>query len=216
MDIIDHTYPSYIKAWSKLRDDRFNGAYYYSREIVRNIIPNVKTDRKWFTVNCTTEPADHSIVFIHDNKFPARTYSWIRKYNDVVLVCGVKETMEKVSHLGTPIYLPLSIDVKEVEQYRQPKTRDCAYAGRWSKIQKNATSYQYAHLCGLDRRTLLMEMAKYRKVYAVGRTAIEARALGCEIGAYDPRYNDPSVWKVLDNAEAAKILQAELDKIDKK
>ena len=215
MQVYDHTNPKYIKVWGRLGEDRFNGAYYYSREIVRNIIPKIKTDRKWFTVNCTTEPADHSIVFIHDNKFPAKTYSWIEQYNDVILVCGVPETMEKVAHLGTPIYLPLSIDVKEVEQYKQPKTRDCAYAGRWSKIQKNATSYQHAHLCGLDRRTLLMEMAKYRKVYAVGRTAIEARALGCEIGAYDPRYNNVSIWKILDNSDAAVLLQKALIDVER-
>lgn len=60
-----------------------------------------------------------------------------------------------------------------------------------------------------------MEMAKYRKVYAVGRTAIEARALGCEIGAYDPRYNNVSIWKILDNSDAAVLLQKALIDVER-
>lgn len=57
-------------------------------------------------------------------------------------------------------------------------------------------------------------MANYKEVYAVGRTAIEAKALGCRIRAYDPRFPDTKRWKVVDNLEAAKRLQKEIDKID--
>ena len=66
----------------------------------------------------------------------------------------------------------------------------------------------------MDRKNLLAKMASYRKVYAVGRTAIEARALGCEILPYDPRYPDPSIWQVIDNKEAARILAGHLKNID--
>ena len=59
-------------------------------------------------------------------------------------------------------------------------------------------------------------MAKYERVYAVGRTAIEAVALGCEILVYDGRYTDPTFWKVVDNLEAAAMLQEMLDSIDGK
>ena len=69
---------------------------------------------------------------------------------------------------------------------------------------------------GLPREELLAEMAKYKKVYAVGRTAIEAKILGCEVLPYDDRYPDPEIWQVLDNRDAAKILQEKLDEIDKK
>ena len=68
----------------------------------------------------------------------------------------------------------------------------------------------------MNRSLLLQEMAKKEVIYAVGRTAIEARCLGCEIRAYDPRYPDPGIWKVIDNKDAARILQRKLDMIDKK
>ena len=57
-------------------------------------------------------------------------------------------------------------------------------------------------------------MAEYRRVYAVGRCAIEAKCLGCEVLPFDPRYPDPELWQVLDNKDAAAILQKELEKID--
>ena len=68
----------------------------------------------------------------------------------------------------------------------------------------------------MPRELLLDELAKYKKAYAVGRCALEAKALGCEILPYDDRFPDPSIWKVLDNKEAAKILQEKLDEIDNK
>ncbi len=67
----------------------------------------------------------------------------------------------------------------------------------------------------LPREELLPEIAKYKECYAIGRTAIEAKILGCEIKVCDSRYPDPNFWQVLDNKEAAKMLQNELDKIDK-
>ena len=57
-------------------------------------------------------------------------------------------------------------------------------------------------------------MAKYKRVYAVGWTAIEAKILGAEVLPYDSRFPDPRVWKVIDNSEAAVILQQKLDKIE--
>ena len=61
---------------------------------------------------------------------------------------------------------------------------------------------------------LLKMMAKFRKVYAVGRTAIEAKVLGCEVLPYDPRFPRPERWKILDNKDAAGILQMQIDQID--
>jgi hypothetical protein len=57
-------------------------------------------------------------------------------------------------------------------------------------------------------------MAEYKNIYAVGRCALEAKALGCRVKAYDNRFPKVSMWKVVDNLEAAKILQKELDRID--
>ena len=217
--IIDHTHRLYREKREGAGWNRFNGAYYYSREIVKNIIPDVKTDRNWITVNIMGMGCDHAVVFIHNNLHPGR-YDWLRKHKDLILVCGIEETCEKVAHLGTPIYLPLSIDVGYVEQFRVPdeEREGMAFAGRRSKMGRweGEKPEGLSIIAGMNRIRMLQEMAKREVVYAVGRTAIEARCLGCEIRAYDPRYPDPGIWKVIDNKDAARILQRKLDKIDKK
>ena len=212
--IIDHTNLEYVKRWISTKEHRFNGAYYYSTEIVHNIIPRVKTDRNWITVNCPGINTQHTIVFVHDNLDPANTYSWLSDSEDVVLVCGVKETMPKVAKFGTPIYLPLSIDTEYVKQFKTRKTKDVAYAGRPGKPGTNSLPKDIERISGRRREDLLSQIAKFRKIYAVGRTAVEAKALGCEILPFDDRFLDTSVWEVLDNRDAASILQVELDKID--
>ena len=57
-------------------------------------------------------------------------------------------------------------------------------------------------------------MADYKKVYCTGRTALQAKVLGCEIGVHDPNFPDPRIWKVIDNRDAAKMLQDILNEID--
>lgn len=220
--IIDHDHPAYRKKFEEIGKARYNGAFYYSKEIAKNIIPNVKTDRNWITVNIEGVGCDHSIFFVHNNLRP-QNYEWLKQYKDIILVCGIEETCEKVAHLGTPIYIPLSIDVEYVKQYKLPKekrTKGAAYVGRKAKRI-------YPEMCetlpdgidmleGIKRQALLPLMAEYDTIYAVGRTAIEAKCLGCKLKAYDPRYPKVSVWKVLDNHEAAKMLQEKLDEIDGK
>ena len=94
--IIDHNNLMYRKQWDYAREHRFNGAYYYSTEIVKNIIPNVKTDRNWITINAKGVPVHHSIVFVHDNLSPERSYLWLANARDLIMVCGVESTMDKV------------------------------------------------------------------------------------------------------------------------
>lgn len=208
---VDHDHPEYIR--QVMKTSRHNGAYYYSKEIVKNIIPNVVTDRNWVTINVPGYAFDHSIVFIHNNLHP-EWYEWLKDYEDVIFVCGVPSTVDKVSHIHKAIYLPLSIDVSYVERFRtNRKTRQRAFFGRKEK----AKGYDFGDadvIFNKSREALLHLMAEYREVYAVGRTAIEARVLGCDILPYDPRFPDPSFWKVLDNLQAADILQAKLDEID--
>lgn len=225
MTIINHMHPLYHARWLGSGDNKFNGAYYYSIEICNNIIPNVNTDRNWITINIPIQNnvpqfgagcgCNHSIVFIHNNMHP-EYYDWLKKYDDLVLVCGVPETCEKVAHLGTPIYLPLSVDVAEIKRFKKEKTKESAYVGR--RVKRNNLSFAEPvdYIEGIPREELLSTMAEYKKVYAVGRTAIEARVLGCEIGVYDPRFTDSTVWQILDNSDAVRILQEELDKIDGK
>lgn len=198
--------------------DRFNGAYYYAKEIEDIIIPRVKTDRNWFLINSLgyIPCPDHSIVFIHNNKNPER-YEWLKGSKDLVLVCGVPETCDKVKHLGTPIYLPLSMDISKVAEYkvyRPKKLKEVAFVGRKVKMKLGHIPEGTDIICDMCRSKLLKSMAKYKKVYAVGRTAIEAKILGCEVLPYDDRFQDPSVWDVIDSKTAAKILQSQLDLID--
>jgi hypothetical protein len=214
--IIDHNNLRYLKQWQYAGEHKFNGAYYYSAEIVKNIIPRVKTDRNWITVNISTPKLNHSIVFIHDNLNPRKNMEWLGQSDDLILVCGVKETMDKVKCYGKPIYLPLSVDVPYVSQFKTEKTKDTAYVGRKEKPGTEKLPKNIDYISGIPRVELLKELAKYKKVYAVGRCAIEAMVLGCEILPFDERYPDPSVWKILDNRFAAKMLQLELDKIDNK
>lgn len=213
--IIDHTNPIYAKKRAAKLTGGWNGAYYYSKEIVKNIIPYVDTDRNWITINIPEAGAfDHSIVFIHNNLHPDY-YLWLKKYKDLILVCGVPETCEKVAHLGTPIYLPLSVDVAQVEKYKvDVKTKDVAFVGRQPKRKGITFPKNTDFLEELPRKILLERMADYRHVFAVGRTAIEAKILGCNILAYDPRFPDTDFWQILDNRDAAKILQAKLEEID--
>lgn len=192
-----------------------NGALLYSKEIVKYFIPSIKTTRNWVTIRVVPNAFNHSIVFIHNNLNPW-FYDYLANYEDLVLVCGIRETCDKVKHLGKTIYLPLSVDVKEVEKYKTVKTKDTCYAGRKGKYASSNVSLSTPHLQDLEHEELLKQMAEYKKVYAVGRTAIEAKILGCKILPYDPRYPDPDLWQILDSKDAAKMLQKELDKIDGK
>ena len=209
--IIDHTQVSYANLRQISTEHAHNGAYYYSREIVRNIIPRIRTDRNWVTINRYGAGLDHAIVFIHNNLNPEK-YEWLNRYNDLILVCGIPETCPKVEHLGKAIYLPLSVDVAEIEKYKCEKTRGTAFFGRRSKA--NGVPMGTDVIGGLERAAFLRLMAKYRRVYAVGRVAIEAKVLGCEVLPYDDRFPDPGRWEIMDNTEAAEILQKKLDLID--
>lgn len=192
---------------------QMNGALLYSEEIVKYFIPKIITDRNWVTIRKVPYCFDHSIVFIHNNLHPW-FYDYLKNYKDLILVCGIESTCDKVKHLGTPIYLPLSVPVKEILKFRTKKTKSSAYAGRKGKFASCNVPLSIPHLQDLTHEQLLTEMAKYRSIYAVGRTAIEAKVLGCKILPYDPRFPDPSIWEVLDTDDAIKILQKKLDEID--
>lgn len=217
--IIDHTHPLYVAKYKNLTNgNQYNGAYYYSKEIVKNIIPLVKTDRNWITIRLpemTVHP-DHSIIFIHNNRNP-NYYSYLKEYKDCILVCGLPKTAENLRFYGKTIYLPLSVDVESVKKYRvKNKTKEIAYAGRAIKLNymNNRVPKDTPVLSNLPQSQLLREMAKYKKIYASGRTAIQAKILGCEVLPHETNFPDSRIWKVVDNKEAAKILQDKLNIID--
>ena len=213
--IIDHTHPEYIKARNRIGKSRYNGAYYYSKEIVENIIPRVETERNWITVELKNIGLDHSIVFVH-NRFHPEWYDHYEKYNDVIFVCSVKHMCEKLKHLGTTILLPLSVDIEHVKRFRRKKDKGVAFAGRKAKLKETGSQIPPGtdFICGLPRERFLSELARYKKVFAVDRVAIEAKILDCEVLPYEPN-NMEDIWEVIDNKEAAKILQKELEMIDK-
>lgn len=211
--IIDYQHPAYQMKHRAMWRGQYNGAYYYSKEIRELLIPRIKTDRNWVTINIPGFGADHSIVFVHNNLHPDH-YDWMSKYKDLVLVVGVHETAEKVAHLGKTIYLPLPIDEANVAQYIVEKDKEVCYAGRARKFAQYILDGD--PICDLPREEMLKRMAHYKKCYAVGRTAIEARILGCEILPYDERFPDTSIWQPFTYEQAAAHLQTELDKIDSK
>lgn len=221
--IIDHTHPLYVAKRRKLKNgNQYNGAYYYSKEIVKNIIPELidKTDRNWITIRLpemTVHP-DHSIIFIHNNRNP-NYYSYLKEYKDCILVCGLPQTAENLRFYGKTIYLPLSVDVESVKKYRvKNKTKEIAYAGRRSKLSymNNRVPSGVDILSDMPQSKLLREMAKYKKIYASGRTAIQAKILECEVLPHETNFPDSSFWRVIDNYDAAKMLLKKLNEIDGK
>ena len=212
--IIDHTDERYIKRRDSIGLHRYNGAYYYSKEIVKNIIPNVKTDRHWITVKVPGEGFDHSILFVHDNVDFERTYEYMLQYDDVLYVVGLPDMIEIAEKYGRTIYIPLSVDIEYVETFKREKDRGTAFAGRdeWRGGLHFPQETDFVEM--LPREQFLSEMARYENIYAVSRAAIEAKILGCNVLPFHPRFPDPELFKVIDNKDAAKLLQRELDAID--
>ena len=221
--IIDHTHPEYIKLRKKTGNGKYNGAYYYSKEIVKNIIPRVQTWRDWNTIGRDVEGMRNgAIVFLHDNATTWH-YEWLHKYEDLVLVCSSQYTADSVKYSGHTVLLPMSVDTEYVKKFRTKKTKDTCFAGNvWVKnntricmtFPNGVFPDKIDFFSSLPREKLLKELAKYKRAYAIDRCAIEAKVLGCELLPLDTRYSVDNVGEVLDNRDAAEILQKELDKID--
>ena len=196
--------------------NRNNGAYWYSKEICDYIIPNVKTDRNWVTIGCYGKCFDHSVVFAHSNLYPDVYDSYLPAFEDLIMVCSWPQTYEAVKHLGKPIFLPMSVDTEYVKRFRREKDRDVCFAGRSEKCTdalRFTPGLDFISEC--DRETFLSELARYKRVYAIDRVAIEAKVLGCEVLPYDDRFPDPDFWQVIDSREAAPMLQELLDGVDR-
>lgn len=212
--IINHEDPNYTKIGLKHN----NGAYYFSKEICENIIPKVKTDRNWVTVNSENQCMDHSIVWIHNNERPDH-YDYLENYKDLVLICvfisTLKEMINRHPHAHC-IYLPLSIDTKYVKQFKaKKKTKNICYFGRTIKAPEDIIKNdKIDKIMGEDRDKLLKEVAKYKTVYACDRCAMEAKALGCKVIPCYKEYNQGDKFEVIDNTETAKNLQRLLNEID--
>ena len=192
-----------------------NGAHIYSELICKYIIPNVKTERNWVTIN-VGKCLDNSIVFIHSNLNTAKKYAYLKNYKNLILVCSQPSTCRAVENLGKAIYLPLGVDINYVKSFSNIHDKEICYAGRRTKNGCDELARRRVEfLSDIPHEELLRRMAHYRYVYAVGLTAIEAKILGCNVLPYDSRYPDPSVWVVRDIKQNAAILQKLIDKLDK-
>ena len=124
--------------------------------------------------------------------------------------------MEEVKQWGKPVFLPMSVDVEYVEQFKREKDRDICFAGRMEKCTDELRfTPGLDFIAEVDRVTFLTELARYRRVYAIDRVAIEAKILGCEVLPYDRRFPDPDFWQVIDSRDAARMLQEILDEVDR-
>ena len=84
---------------NKLPTGKFNGAYYYAKEIEDIIIPLVKTKRPWDLLGKrTTGSFDNAIVFLHNNVDHELIYGkWIGKYyKNQIFVVNQKITYDYV------------------------------------------------------------------------------------------------------------------------
>lgn len=218
---ITSKHPGYWELLGKLpKSARNNGALYYAREIEKNIIPRVKTDREWNTVGRDLDGMhDGMIVFLHDNNTPWH-YEWLKKYKNLVLICSSRYTADSVKYSGHVVFLPMSIDTEYVKRFLARKTRDICFVGNsWVKknlrikIDKNVDC-----LTGMPREELLEKLARFQYAYAIDRCALEAKALHCKLLPTPTRYGCDVDYdwdsKVLDNREAARILQDKLNIID--
>lgn len=193
-----------------------NGANIYSQLICKYFVPNIKTNRNWVTINCG-KAVDNSIVFIHSNLNTEKKYDYLKNYKNLILVCSQKSTCKAVENLGKTIYLPLSIDLDYIKSFRcNKKDRQCCYAGRRGKCGMDMLPKYIDYLYDIPHEELLRRMAHYLYVYAVGLTALEAKALGCNVLPYDQRFPDPSVWIVRDTKHMIDTFQTELDKIERR
>ena len=213
--IIDHTHPEYVKRRNALGAAKFNGCYYYSKEIVDNIIPLIKTDRDWNTVGRDVDGMhDGMIVFLHDNLSPWH-YDWLKNYNDLILVCSSQYVADSVKFWGKPIVLPMSIDTEYVKKFRAKKTKDICFVGN-SWVRANCSSRvpdNVDFFSSMPREKLLKEVAKYKRAMAIDRCAQECQVLGCELLELKVNYGCDST-EVLDNRDAAKILQQKLNEVE--
>lgn len=213
-EIFSHLSPEY----KALKISHGNGAFYYSKELLENIVPKIKTNRPWCLINVEKQCADNAIVFIHNNKSPER-YDWLKPYKNLILVCSQIKTLEFMINMFPEhhcIYIPLSIDTKEVEKYKvKRKTKDTAYFGRLVKCPKDiANNDKIDKIYGNGSRAeLLKKVAKYKKVYAIGRCALEAKCLGCKVFTHEGEW-DKCKTILLDNKDIIPELQRLLDEID--
>jgi hypothetical protein len=218
MIIQDHNTTEYKAAQSKLNRGKFNGAYFYSKEIVDCFIPQIKTTYNWQTINHQKAP-EHCIVFVHSNNALHR-YDYLLKYKDIILVCSTHNSLNELKKKGHKkvIYVPLSIDTDYLDNFKMDKKYGTIAAGNlWAFTPETKVMFirnRIKHYHDIPREDLLKLMAKSKTVYAIGRTAMEAIYLGANVIQPDKEYPVEKYTTYFTQKQAIEILRKEIERYE--
>ena len=96
------------------------------------------------------------------------------------------------------------------------KSRKYAYYGRKEKCPQDILEDETVDkIFGNDRDECLKLVAKYKNVFAIGRCALEAKCLGCNVLSHAGEYENVD-FEVKDNKEIIPELQRLINEIDGK
>lgn len=210
--------PNYQRLYDALGPSaRYNGLWYYSQTLEKYLVPRVKTDRPWNLIGLKPcGGVDNMIVIVHNNIEPGKEYNWLRKFRNTVCISNIRRAAEEVSQYSYSIYMPPCIDIKEVRSFGKgiKKDQDTCFAGNpWPKYRTEIDKYvpAWVHRFGpMPREEFLPILAHYKNAYAIGVTAAEARALGCNILKRSDEF-DPEDFPLIDCKDAAKCIEHALD-----
>ena len=189
MKVIGTDNPKY-QEWLRTVGTKINGAYLYAKEIEQNILPHIESDDTINTVAIILYAPDgipdESVVVAHDN---FETVTRYRAYfgKRIRWICSMESTRDKLLAEGEfARYIPLSVDFDYIDKFKKrTKTADTAFFGNlWLFKQKSVNKLieQGVVVYGsMPREQALSEIAKFKKVYAEGRCAIEAQRLGAKV-----------------------------------
>jgi hypothetical protein len=215
--LINHEDPIWRAAY--LQHGRENGAATYSREICQFQIPVWEEEFPGLDLTISTCPLLHgepgtardrglpggelAVQYLHEWRFrqPQRAAvalnsSLRRFYSRVAFVVAYKGLQRILEAEGlTALYVPMSIDVQSVAQYRLENnakrySKSLAYFGNitrqkaqhYHELERTAPSAGWVfQKVGLRQPQAWEELARYQYGVGVGRCALEMAALGLKV-----------------------------------
>lgn len=214
--LINHDDPRWRSVY--LAHGRENGAATYSRELCQFQVPVWEDELPGLDLTISTCPLMHgepgrrkrplpggdlAVQYIHEWRFrqPQRAAVAIASalqgsYSRVAFVVAYKGLQALLAAEGlTALYVPMSIDVQRVQQYRLPDNAPryedrLAYFGNvtrqkaqhYHELERTVPSSRLVfQKIGLRQPQAWAELAKYRYGAGVGRSAMEMAALGLRV-----------------------------------
>lgn len=162
---------------------------------------------------------DNCIVFVHSNNALDR-YDYLLKYKNIVLVCSTNHSKQELIAKGhrQVIYVPLSIDTEYLAKFKsETKSGTIACGNVWaftSDTKNYFRSKGIPHYHDLQRDELLALMGQSERVYAIGRTAMEAIYLGAEVIQPEKEYPVEKYTTYYTQDDAIKMMQEQLDNLE--